>query len=60
MTRLIDNVECTGTESRLTDCSHDTTLQNSYTSPRVDCLSCKYFSVHCNNMKVSALCVFYI
>ena len=41
MTELIDNVDCTGTESKLTDCSHDTTLQNSYTSPRVYCLSCE-------------------
>ena len=41
MTELIDNVDCTGTESKLTDCSHDTTLQNSYTSPRVECLSCE-------------------
>ena len=34
---LIDNVNCTGTESKLSDCSHSIILQNSYTSPRVQC-----------------------
>ena len=39
---LIDNVECTGTESKLIDCSHDINLHYSYTSPRVECQYCEH------------------
>ena len=39
---LIDNVACTGTESKLIDCHHNINLHNSYTSPRVVCRYCKH------------------
>ena len=36
---LIDNVDCTGTESKLTDCSYDVINQNSdyFYSPELYC-----------------------
>ena len=37
MRELMDNVNCTGTESKLSDCSHSIILQDSYASPRVQC-----------------------
>ena len=41
MRELIDNVDCTGTESKLIDCSHNINLHNFYTSPRVECQYCE-------------------
>ena len=42
MTELIDNVDCTGTEPKLMDCSHNINLHSSYISPKVVCRYCKH------------------
>ena len=41
MRELIYNVDCTGTESKLMDCSHNINLRDSYISPRVQCQYCE-------------------
>ena len=41
----IDNVQCTGTEPKLTNCFHTIANPESYRSPRVDCeLESKYYA----------------
>ena len=42
MTEMIDNVDCTGTESKLMACSHNINYLDSYNSPRVRCQYCKH------------------
>ena len=45
----MDNVQCSGTELKLTDCPHNIVNHENYTTPRVLCASGKFVFI-CSTM----------